>query len=274
MGVPFKVGPGRGHQVVFHPGERGIRWLGLEVLRLRAGERWQSELDDEEAVLVLLSGRGAISIRGKQGVVRWDELGERVDVFNGPAAAVYAPRRSALEVTGEVDLELAIARAPCEVDLAPALIAPDSVKIVSPGVASWQREVRLIVPPSSSISQRLIVGETLNPPANWSGIPPHKHDRATDTESVLEEFYYFKVKPPDCFGVQVIYEDGQGEAYVVGDDDVIVFLNGYHPTVAAPGATVFYLWALAGNNRSYKIAVDPRFQWVSQAEASYKEKQH
>lgn len=270
MGVSFKIAPQRGHQRVFRPGEHGIRWLGLEVLRLEAGEGWQGDSGDEEAALVILSGRCTISVRAKE-TARWEGLGARKDVFSGPAAAIYAPRESKLEVVAEDKLELAIARAPCEANLTPTLLAPDTVKVISVGAANWRRDVRLIVPPGSSISQRLIVGETLNPPGNWSGIPPHKHDRMSDEESILEEFYFFKVKPPDSFGIQMIYSEDRGETHIVNDDDVVVFLNGYHPTVAAPGTTVFYLWALAGDERAYKVGVDPRFQWVSQAEAVFAE---
>jgi 5-deoxy-D-glucuronate isomerase len=53
-----------------------------------------------------------------------------------------------------------------------------------------------------------------------------------------------------------------------------VFLSGYHPTVAAPGTTVCYLWALAGDSKAYNVISDPRFGWVSTAEAVIKEMQH
>ncbi len=69
----------------------------------------------------------------------------------------------------------------------------------------------------------------------------------------------------------MIYSDDRGEPHIIGEDDVVVFLNGYHPTVAAPGTTIFYLWALVGDHKAYKIGVDPRFAWVSQAEAVFKE---
>ena len=270
MSVSFKIPPQGGHQRVFQPGRHDIRWLGLEILRLETGESWGGDLGGEEALLVILSGRCTISVRAKE-TVRWEGLGARRDVFSGPATAVYAPRKSKLEVVAENKLELAIAKAPCEIDLAPTLITPDVVKVVSVGTANWRRDVRLIAPPGSPVSQRLMVGETLNPPGNWSGIPPHKHDRMTGEENVLEEFYFYKVKPADSFGIQMIYLDDQGETHIIDNDDVVVFHSGYHPTVAAPGTTIFYLWALAGNHKAYKTAVDPRFGWVSQAEAVFKE---
>jgi 5-deoxy-D-glucuronate isomerase len=49
--------------------------------------------------------------------------------------------------------------------------------------------------------------------------------------------------------------------------------NGYHPTVAAPGVTLGYLWVLSGDNKAYNIVTDPRFDWVSSTEAVLKELQ-
>lgn len=271
MSPIFKLSPERGHQTVFQPGDNDTQWLGLEFLRLEAGGDWQGNLGDEEAALVILSGSCAITVTGK-GADTWAGLGSRADIFSGSATAVYAPRQSELQVTAESKLELAIAKAPCETDFPPALIKPDDVKVISAGVANWRRDVRLIIPPGSPISQRLIVGETLNPPGNWSGIPPHKHDEITEVENLLEEFYFFKVKPASSYGLQMLYRDGQGQGHIVGNDEVVM-LSGYHPTVAAPGTTICYLWALSGDSKAYNIAIDPRFEWVSNAEAVFKEMQ-
>jgi 5-deoxy-glucuronate isomerase len=54
----------------------------------------------------------------------------------------------------------------------------------------------------------------------------------------------------------------------------MVFPNGYHPTVAAPGTTLYYLWALAGRDKAYNIGTDPRFDWVVSAETVIKEMKH
>jgi 5-deoxy-glucuronate isomerase len=138
-------------------------------------------------------------------------------------------------------------------------------------MSNWRRDVRLVIPPGSPMSQRLIVGETLNPPGNWSGIPPHKHDVVNDVENFLEEFYLFKTKPADSYGLQLMYKGEEGQGHIIGDDDVTVMLQGYHPTVASPGTTICYLWVLSGEDKAYNISIDPRFAWVSTAEAVLKE---
>jgi 5-deoxy-glucuronate isomerase len=284
MNPVFELLPTSGHQSVFQPGEQATNWLGLEVVRLDRGETWEGALRDQEAALVVLSGRCDITVglpaTADSKTAAWTGLGSRSNIFSGSPAAVYAPRGSRLKVVAsqvpaDNRLELAIAKAPCEIDLRPVLVQPADVKVVSSGAANWRRDVRLIIPPGSPISQRLIVGETLNPPGNWSGIPPHKHDEVTRDENFLEEFYLFKVQPADSFGLQVIYRRGEGgqhgTGHMIGNDTVTVMRGGYHPTVAAPGTTLCYLWVLSGEDKAYDISLDPRFTWLSNAEAVMRE---
>jgi 5-deoxy-glucuronate isomerase len=270
MSQLLKVPAAAGHHHVFDVGDHGVRWLGLDLLRLDAGGTWKGELAEEEAALVLLSGRASIQVTANEKAA-WEDLGGRGDIFAGTPAAVYAPRHSKLQITAQTKLELAIAKAPCEVDLPAKLITPGEVRVVSAGMANWRRDVRLIVPPGSPISQRLIVGETVNPPGNWSGIPPHKHDTVGEGENILEEFYFFKLRPADGYGIQLMAEDGNEAAQVIHNNDVAVLQNSYHPTCAAPGVTVAYLWVLSGDSKAYDIAIDPRFNWVTSAEAVLRE---
>lgn len=267
MSQLLKVPAAAGHHKVFEVGAGGVKWLALDWLRLDAGGTWKGKLAEEEAALVLLSGRASIQVNGQS----WDELGGRADIFAGTPAAVYAPRRSDLQVKAATRLELAIAKAPCGADLPARLISPGDVRVVSAGMANWRRDVRLVIPPGSPISQRLIVGETVNPPGNWSGIPPHKHDTIREGENILEEFYLFKTRPADGYGVQLMAEDGQEAAQIIHNNDVAVLQNSYHPTCAAPGVTVAYLWVLSGDSKAYDIAIDPRFGWVTSAEAVLRE---
>lgn len=272
MQIKFKLGRHNGHQSVFQSGEQTSQWLGLELLHLQTSKTWRGSLEGEEAALVILSGCCSISVTSTS-TCRWEHLGNREDIFGGPATAVYVPQRSVVEIVAESYLEIAMPKARCETDLPPALIRPSDVKVVTSGVANWQRDVRLIIPPGSPISQRLIVGETINPPGNWSGIPPHKHDEITADENLLEEFYLFKLKPTNGYAVQLVYRDDAQDACMVSHDQVMLFENGYHPTVAPPGVTVGYLWALAGESKAYNLVIDPRFEWVNHPEPVIKDRQ-
>lgn len=270
MSPLYKVPADEGHHVILQPGQDGIEWLGLESLTLAAGATWEGALEQEEAAFVILGGRGDITIEGSQSV-SWSDVGGRPDIFSGPGATVYVSPQSQVRVKAISDMEIAIAKSPSDENLPPALIEPDDVKIVTSGALNWQRQVRLLIPPGSPISHRMIVGETLNPPGNWSGVPPHKHDMNSDIENFLEEFYWFKSNPHDGFGLQLMYANGDGQGHLIGHDSVTVMLNGYHPTVAAPGVTLCYLWVLAGESKAYDITIDPRFDWVSAAETKLRE---
>jgi len=121
-------------------------------------------------------------------------------------------------------------------------------------------------------AQRLLVGETLNPPGNWSSYPPHKHDRKAPSEAPLEEVYFFKIKPPHGFGLQRIYtspedENPFDEVFLLENDDTVVIPRGYHPVVAAPGYQLYYLWVLAGEERKYGAwSDDPNHRWLRNCE--------
>jgi 5-deoxy-glucuronate isomerase len=274
MSLLFKVAPESGHQSVFQPGENGIRWLGLEVLRLAAGEKWDGKLGaNEEAGFVILGGNATIAVSGKSEAT-YENLGGRNDMFSGLPTTVYAPRGSSVSVKAASKLEIAIAKAPCDLDLPVRLVKPEEVKVVSAGMANWRRDVRLLIPPGSPISRRMIVGETINPPGNWSGIPPHKHDTINAVENILEEWYLFKINPAGGYGIQIMDHGGEERAHIIHNDDVAVLLGGYHPTAAAPGVTVGYLWVLSGDDKAYNITTDPRFGWVPAAEAVLRELKH
>lgn len=272
MITKFCISPQSGYQTIFQVGKGKATWLGLSILRLDAGETWNGAFEDEEACLIALSGRFSVSVSGAA-QAQWNGVGGRADIFSASPWAAYIPRRSQVKVSAETRLELTISTAPCDQDLPASLVKPEDVKVVSAGMANWRRDVRLVIPPGSVLSQRLIVGETINPPGNWSGIPPHKHDQITAKENFLEEYYLYKVKPGNSFGIQLGYKDGEEETYFIHNDDVFLMQNGYHPTVAAPGTTLGYLWVLSGEDKAYNIVTDPAFDWVSNAEAVLRELQ-
>jgi len=266
----YDVARGPGHHAVFAPGASGIEWLGLDVVRLDVDEEWKIRFDDREALAVVLSG----SCRARVGDELFDVIGGRADVFAGPPHAVYLPPATDLVLGALGPLEVALVSARSDGGTAPALITPDQVRCLSVGRANWRRDVRLVLPPGSPVGSRLIVGETVNPPGNWSGIAPHKHDEVAERENALEECYLFKARPQDGFGVQLGYRDGGGSGHLIGHDQVAFIHRGYHPTVAAPGMTLFYLWTLAGERKDYLISLDPRFDWLPNAEAVLGELDH
>jgi 5-deoxy-glucuronate isomerase len=82
----------------------------------------------------------------------------------------------------------------------------------------------------------------------------------------MEEIYFFKVKPEKGFGMQRLYDSkGMDNAYTIKNNDAIMIAGGYHPVVAAPGYTLYYLWFLAGRGRKLIPRDDPNHAWVKRS---------
>jgi 5-deoxy-glucuronate isomerase len=235
--------------------------INLNLADLSSGERLELPADGETAAVVLT------------GVVEADGLGRaggRASVFEAPGDTVYAPAGTGvrLQATSEAPVQVAIASAAAapSPDSPPArVIGPDDQRIAEVGEGNWSRTVRTILGPEHN-GQRLLLGETINPPGNWSSYPPHRHDRHNPPDEVdLEEVYLFKTNPSGGFGVQIRYElDGERaeEAFLVRDDDIAVIRSGFHPVVAASGYELYYLWVMAGEGRVMMPYLDPAHAWV------------
>ena len=126
------------------------------------------------------------------------------------------------------------------------LISPEEVTDEERGEGATLRRVRTYVGEGP-----LIVGETLSPGGLWSSYPPHRHAH--------EEIYLYRFDPPNGFGLQMRSESDDDEhAVVVRDGRIERITSGRHPVVAAPGATLYYLWALAGDEDTLTTELDPR----------------
>jgi 5-deoxy-glucuronate isomerase len=230
--------------------------IGLELADLADGEALELTRDAEIAAVVL------------SGVVDVDGLGTaggRTGVFDGPGHTVYAPPGTPLrfQATGG-PAQIVIASAPLG-DGTPGrarIIGPDDQDVAERGEDNWSRTVRTILGPDDEAG-RLLLGETINPPGNWSSYPPHKHDTHKPPREVrLEEVYLFKVDPEGGFGIQLRYDGENEEAFTVRDGDVAAIPAGYHPVVAAPGYSLCYLWVMAGEGRQMIPYLDPDHAWV------------
>jgi len=240
----------------------GIKLLRFGILRLRPGERHTFEaLPDRETGIVILSGNADVVANG----LRWENLGQRASVFEGRAAAVYLPPRVGYSIEANSELEAAVVTAPAEKGAQPTVIRPEDVVVHERrGKPGFMRDVHDIVG-SQVPAEHLLLGETFNHPGEWSSYPPHKHDVQNPPEEVaLEEIYFYKIDPPQGFGLQRIYspEKGLDVAYVLENNDTVLIPFGYHPVVGAPGYALYYLWFLAGEGRDMRPRNDPVHEWV------------
>lgn len=245
-----------------------LRFLDFARLRLAKGEKHSGRAADRECVLDFFAGSATVIVTDAGGRMQtFSDAGGRADVFSGPPVMVYVPAQSAYEITASSPLDAGLFSAPSRAAAPPALLAGSAIVAKKVGRDNWQRTVYSALAENVP-AERLLAGETLNPPGNWSSFPPHKHDRSNPPqEAVLEEIYFFRVKPAQGFGFIWTYtapdDPAFNNVFVVEDGDTVLLPKGYHPVVAAPGYELHYTWVLAGEERRYGAwADDPRHAWV------------
>jgi 5-deoxy-glucuronate isomerase len=252
-----------GYTRLVGPGEGGLQHLEVGVLKLPAGGSYSSTAEGSEVALVILSGRATVEAAGR----RWDGLGGRSDVFEGPGDSVYVPLAAPYTVIAETDLEVGVCKATTGFEGEAQIVRAAEVETGWRGRRNFERHIRNIMLDNVEAG-RLLLGETINPSGNWSSFPPHKHDQAVPgVETKLEEVYLYKITPESGFGLQRVYtaEADVDQVFVLHSNDVVAFPRGYHPVVAAPGYKLYYLWALAGEERVMQPNDDPEHHWVSEA---------
>jgi 5-deoxy-glucuronate isomerase len=253
-----RVPRAEGLQLLQRRGEHGARELTTRRLTCAAGGSATFVEPQEETIVVLLQGRGRFATGG----LSWEVA--RADVFAEPATALLVPPGHELRVQAEMPLEAIFASTPAPAGGEPILVRPSDVAVNERGRDLYCRQVHNVFV-GDPHARRLIVGETFNAPGQWSSYPPHKHD-GRDGEPRLEEMYYYRVEPAGGFGLHVAYSaDGESVTHRVGDGDLVLIPYGYHSVSAPPGHRVYYLWAIAGDERRLAVFEDPAFRWVHEA---------
>lgn len=266
----IKAAPLReGYNKIVGRGEKGLRWLEFGRLILKSGQ-WQADTGDCEAVIDIYSGRVTAEIQTADGRgATFEKLGSRDDIFDGNATAIIVPPNASYRIThehGEVDAAVYTAIA-CSNAARPTVVRPQDVRHASVGRGDWRRDVYTVVGNDAPTSM-LLVGEVVNP-GHWSGFPPHKHDAHRPPEIVMEEIYFFRIRPPQGYGIIRVYTgasdpDPFDHLYTVADGDTVVIPRGYHPIATAPEYEMKYTYVLAGRGRRFGAWSDePEHAWLN-----------
>jgi 5-deoxy-glucuronate isomerase len=250
------------------PESAGWRYSSLRLLELAAGTSHTFDTEQDEVLVLPLSGACRVEVAGEV----FDLVG-RESVFSGVTDFVYAPREATVTVTSERGGRFALPAARATTRL-PARYAPaSSVPVELRGAGTASRQVNNFCTPQAFDADALIACEVLTPGGNWSSYPPHKHDeQRPGEEAELEEIYYFEVadSPQGAPGVgyQRVYGTEQRPLDVleeVRSGDVVLIPHGWHgPSMAAPGYDLYYLNVMAGpgDDRAWLICDDPAHAWV------------
>ena len=239
-----------------------LKYVGLRVARLSAGETIAAQSDGAETVVVVISGSVAVA----SSAADFDAVGTRPDPFSGQPSAVYLPPQTEYSIRGAGAAEIAICTAPARGRLPARLIRPAASAEYVRGEGNAQRRIRNIMMDDDEATS-LFVTEVVAMAGNWSSYPPHKHDvDDLPWESQLEEVYYYRMQPATGFGFQRVYTlDGSlDETVTVHDGDAVLVPRGYHVCAAAAGYSTYYLNVLAGPKHIYRMSFDPAHAWIKE----------
>jgi 5-deoxy-glucuronate isomerase len=248
------------------PASAGWEFSGIRIATLAKGAVLEFGADGFECIVVPLEGAVIVTVDGQA-----TKLEGRENVFTGPTDVLYVPCGSRVAVESIDGGRFALPLARSDVRHAVQYVPRDRVPSELRGAGAMSRRVFDFGGVNAVDAQRLIACEVITPGGNWSSYPPHKHDEATDTESELEEIYYFEVQDGPV---------GPGSAYQrvssspghqidvleeVRSGDVVLIPHGWHgPAMAAPGYDLYYLNVMAGPGaeRVWGISDHPEFAWV------------
>lgn len=246
--------------------EAGWDYLNMSAVRLNKGDCFSENTRDCENVIVILGGK--CNIKTSDG--DFESVGRRANVFGGMPYALYLSRNKDFELTALSDnFEFASCWVPSNQDFPTQLVSPEMCKIEIRGGANATRQINGVLPPGFNC-HRLVCVEVYTPSGNWSSYPPHKHDEHRQDEqgrlleADLEEIYFYKMDNPKGYAYQRVYNDDQSidGLMMPGHHDAVLVPEGYHPVVAMPGYTTYYLNFLAGSAQSLANSDDPDYSWV------------
>jgi 5-deoxy-glucuronate isomerase len=255
-----------GLDLLITPESAGWGHSGLAVLRLAPGERRTWSTGAAETLVLPLSGSATVACDGES-----IELTGRPHVFSGPTDFAYVPRDAEITITSEAGGRFALPSARCERRLDLRHQPADRVPVELRGAGQASRQVNNFCTPEAFEADALIACEVLTPGGNWSSYPPHKHDQSTETESELEEIYYFEVADGPAgpgMAYQRVYASPGHDIDVLAEvrtGDAVLIPHGWHgPSMAAPGYDLYYLNVMAGpgDERAWRICDDPAHAWV------------
>lgn len=264
-----KNGRRMGRVVQVTPQSAGWTYVGFDLHRLAPGSEASAEAGDRELCLVFISGRGSVSVAGRD----FGLLGERMSPFEGKPWSVYVPQGCDWSVKAETEVTLAVCSAPgLGGNLPPRVIGPSDIGQEVRGSGTNTRYVTNILPETAAADSLLVV-EVITPGGHTSSYPPHKHDRNDlPGESLLEETYYHRLQPSQGFAFQRVYTDAGpdgrrelDEVMTVEDGDVVLVPKGYHPCAAIHGYDLYYLNVMAGPVRTWKFHNAAEHAWLLNA---------
>ena len=250
------------------PHNAGWTWSGLRVVELGPGDALSFDTQANEMIVLPLAGSFVVHCGAEEAVLQG-----RRSVFSAVTDFAYIGAGRAAMVSSDDGGRFALPTARAGRELPFRHVPASEVSVELRGAGSASRQINNFCTPDTFEADRLIACEVLTPGGNWSSYPPHKHDQETDSETALEEIYYFEVADgPSGAGIayQRVYGTPERPIDVLAEirsGDTVLIPHGWHgPSIAAPGYDLYYLNVMAGGGaeRAWRICDDPAHAWVRQ----------
>jgi 5-deoxy-glucuronate isomerase len=255
------------YEVGVTPESAGWSYSSLKIISLEPAGSHRFETRSDEVIVLPLNGSVVAEVDDTR-----CELDGRPSVFDGPTDIVYVGPGQAVTLRSAGGGRFALCGARTQSLLPLRYLAASQVPVELRGAGQSSRQVRNFGTPESLDAAKIIACEVITPAGNWSSYPAHKHDQASETESELEEIYYFEITAgpggQPGFGFMRTTSSPGHEIDVleeVRDRDTVLVPYGWHgPCVAAPGFDMYYLNVMAGPGaeRVWKISDHPDQAWV------------
>ena len=255
------------YEVEVTPESAGWGYSSLKIISLEPENNHRFHTASDEVIVLPLSGSVEVELDDAS-----CELNGRPSVFEGPTDVAYIGTGRAVTLRSVGGGRFALCGARTQSGTALRYVAASQVPVELRGAGQSSRLVRNFGTPGALEAVKIIACEVITPAGNWSSYPAHKHDEASETESELEEIYYFEIaagpEGQPGFGFMRTSSSAGREIEVleeVHDQDTILVPYGWHgPCVAAPGFDMYYLNVMAGPGaeRAWKISDHPDQAWV------------
>ncbi|MGE4549046.1 MAG: 5-deoxy-glucuronate isomerase [Intestinibacillus sp.] len=237
--------------------------MGMDfgVYKMDAGDKANFNYA-QEVVYDLLCGKVTFSWEGK------NETVEREDCFHVGPIVLHVPENTAVSIECLSDeAEIAITKTENSKKFESRLLQENDLLCANEkrgfGIMNdcSTRLVRTFFDRSNCPETNFFIGEVVHDPGKWSSYPPHHH--------VEPELYYYKFLPDDGNGYG--YGEINDEVHKLHNNDLTGMPKGAtHSQVAAPGYSMFYLWAIRlRDDKNINTINDPRFTWAAQPDAKF-----
>jgi 5-deoxy-glucuronate isomerase len=255
------------YEVEVTPESAGWGYSSLKIISMQPAGSHRFETGSNEVIVLPLSGSVVVDVDDLR-----CQLKGRSSVFQGPTDLVYVGTGKTVTLQSEAGGRFALCGARTDSARPVRYLSASEVPVELRGAGQSSRQVRNFGTPGSLDAGKIIACEVITPAGNWSSYPAHKHDESTNTESELEEIYYFEIAVgpggQPGFGFMRTSSSPRHDIELleeVHDRDTVLVPHGWHgPCVAAPGFDMYYLNVMAGPGaeRAWKITDHPDQAWV------------